>query len=273
VYAAKVNVPEYVRKADGTYRIITDHLGSPRLVIDVETGTIAQKMDYDEFGNVLQDTKPGFQPFGFAGGLYDRHTGLTRFGARDYDAAVGRWTAKDPVRFAKAETNLYAYAYNDPHNFVDFNGLTGSLWTAEGWNWSEGGSSEGKVGDFNYTGSGYAQSPGTDGTVSFGGEGSLEGPLGPGTVHIDFTGGGALGPSGTEGTFSGRADYSVPIGYGMDVRGEVYTGGDFSGDGRWGGGGSVGFGRGSSACRFGVGVSGDFSGNTTVVTTIEIPIF
>jgi RHS repeat-associated protein len=123
VYAAKVNVPEYVRKADGTYRIITDHLGSPRLVIHVETGTIVQKMDYDEFGNVLQDTNPGFQPFGFAGGLYDLHTRLTRFGARDYDASVGRWTAKDPVRFARAETNLYAYAGGDPANKMDPLGL------------------------------------------------------------------------------------------------------------------------------------------------------
>jgi hypothetical protein len=25
----------------------------------------------DEFGNVLADSNPGFQPFGFAGGLYD----------------------------------------------------------------------------------------------------------------------------------------------------------------------------------------------------------
>ena len=38
-------------------------------------GAIAQRLDYDEFGNVLADTNPGFQPFGFAGGLYDRDTG------------------------------------------------------------------------------------------------------------------------------------------------------------------------------------------------------
>jgi RHS repeat-associated protein len=65
-------------------------------------------MDYDEFGRVLLDTNPGFQPFGFAGGLYDPDTGLIRFGARDYDAEVGRWTAKDPLLFDGGDTNPYA---------------------------------------------------------------------------------------------------------------------------------------------------------------------
>jgi len=32
---------------------------------------VAQRLDYDEFGVVLMDTNPGFQPFGFAGGIYD----------------------------------------------------------------------------------------------------------------------------------------------------------------------------------------------------------
>jgi len=54
-----------------------------------------QRLAYDEFGRVLGDSNPGFQPFGFAGGLYDADTGLVRFGARDYDAYTGRWTARD----------------------------------------------------------------------------------------------------------------------------------------------------------------------------------
>jgi RHS repeat-associated protein len=85
-------------------------------------------MDYDEFGRVLVDTNPGFQPFGFASGLYDQDTNLTRFGARDYDAEVGRWTVKDPVLFdptlvANGDTNLYVYVLNDPVNHFDLEGL------------------------------------------------------------------------------------------------------------------------------------------------------
>ena len=53
------------------------------------TGAVVQRIDYDEFGVVTQDTNPGFQPFGFAGGIYDPDTGLTRFGARDYDPGSG----------------------------------------------------------------------------------------------------------------------------------------------------------------------------------------
>jgi len=106
-----------------TYRIISDHLGSPRLVVDAATGTVAQQLSYDEFGNILTDTNPGFQPFGFAGGIYDQHTKLTRFGARDYDATTGRWTAKDPIRFAGGDTNLYGYVLGDPVNLFDPLGL------------------------------------------------------------------------------------------------------------------------------------------------------
>ncbi len=124
MYGEKPNVPEYFSKGGSTHRIITDHLGSPRLVVNTSTGAIEQRMDYDEFGNVLQDTNPGFQPFGFAGGLYDRDTKLTRFGARDYDPETGRWTAKDPIRFDGGDTNLYAYANNSPMQWLDPAGLS-----------------------------------------------------------------------------------------------------------------------------------------------------
>ena len=122
VYAGS-NVPVTMIKGGVTFCIITDQLGSVRLVVNTATGAIVQRMDYDSFGNVILDTNSGFQPFGFAGGLYDPDTGLLRFGARDYDATIGRWTTKDPIRFAGGDTNLYGYVLNDPLNFRDANGL------------------------------------------------------------------------------------------------------------------------------------------------------
>lgn len=93
-----------------------------RLVVKASDGTVAQRLDYDAWGKVLNDTLPGFQPFGFAGGLYDVDTGFVHFGARDYDPSIGRWTAKDPIRFGGG-VNLYAYVGNDPINKFDPSGL------------------------------------------------------------------------------------------------------------------------------------------------------
>jgi RHS repeat-associated protein len=124
VYGTRTNVPEYMIKGSKTYRLIADQVGSPRIVIDAETGSIAQHIDYEEFGSVAQDTNPGFQPFGFAGGIYDRDTKLIRFGSRDYDAFIGRWSAKDRSWRPSTDANLYAYATNDPINWIDQDGAS-----------------------------------------------------------------------------------------------------------------------------------------------------
>lgn len=122
VYAGPDPVPDYLIKGGATYRILKDHRGSPRVVVDVATGTVAQRLDFDEFGRVVTDSNPGFQPFGFDGGLYDRDTGLVRFGARDYDPETGRWIARDPLGFAGGDTNLYGYVVGDPINLIDPSG-------------------------------------------------------------------------------------------------------------------------------------------------------
>ncbi|HXI32501.1 MAG TPA: IPT/TIG domain-containing protein [Gemmatimonadales bacterium] len=123
VYGTRTTVPDYMVKGGINYRIISDQLGSPRLVVNVADGSIAQRMEYDAFGSVTVDTNPGFQPFGFAGGLIDPDTGFVHFGARDYDPHTGRWTSKDPIGFAGKDPNLYGYVYGDPINDVDPFGL------------------------------------------------------------------------------------------------------------------------------------------------------
>jgi RHS repeat-associated protein len=133
VYGTKPNVPDYMYRGGVAYRIISDWIGSVRLVVNTTTGAIVQQLDYDEFGNVLSTSSDTscpktaqcfpFQPFGFARGLQDRDTGLVQFVARDYDPQVGRWTSKDPIRFAGGQTNLYVYAGDDPINGRDPTGL------------------------------------------------------------------------------------------------------------------------------------------------------
>jgi len=122
VYSSGKNIPDFMINGGVTYRILTDQVGSPRLVVNTSNGAVAQRLDYDEFGNVLTDTNPGFQPFGFAGGLYDQQSKLSRFGARDYDAETGRMASKDPVGFNGGSSNLFAYAAGDPVNVTDASG-------------------------------------------------------------------------------------------------------------------------------------------------------
>ena len=94
-----------------------------RIVAD-SAGNVVKRIDYDLFGNIINDSNTAFDmPFGFAGGLHDRDTGLVRFGFRDYDPDIGRWTAKDPIGFAGGDTDLFGYVLNNPVNAVDPLGL------------------------------------------------------------------------------------------------------------------------------------------------------
>ena len=122
VYATRLNVPDYLIKGGVRYRIVTDQLGSARVVVNTASGQVVQRVDYDEFGRVTLDTNPGFQPFGFAGGLQDLETGLVHFGGREYDPETCRWTTKDPIGF-RGGGNLYAYVSDDPINLLDPTGL------------------------------------------------------------------------------------------------------------------------------------------------------
>ena len=102
-------MPYAMTVSGSTYYLTYDQVGSLRVVADA-SGNVVKRIDYDSFGNVIADSDPAFGvPFCFAGGLQDRDTDLVRFGYRDYDPDIGRWTAKDPILFAGSDTDLYGY--------------------------------------------------------------------------------------------------------------------------------------------------------------------
>ncbi len=121
IYGTQDHSPD-VMNSEFTSIFIKDQLGSILYVIDT-SGTVKQKLEYNVFGKVETDTNPGYQPFGYAGGIYDHDTGLVRFGARDYDGSTGRWLTRDPILFSGGDTNLYGYVGNDFVNRVDPSGL------------------------------------------------------------------------------------------------------------------------------------------------------
>jgi RHS repeat-associated protein len=119
------NVPDYVQRGGKTYRVLADHLGSPRYIVNVaNSGDVPFKGNYTAFGEA---TGIGLDwlPFGFGGGRFDPDVGLVRFGLRDYEPATGRWIAKDPIRFTGSGGNLYSYVAGDPVNSLDLLGLQG----------------------------------------------------------------------------------------------------------------------------------------------------
>jgi RHS repeat-associated protein len=116
-------LPMLMTKDGNTYYMTYDQIGSLKTVADV-SGNVVKKIDYDGFGNIIADSDEEFTvPLGFAGGLRDRDTGLIKFGFRDYDPDIGRWTAKNPIFFAGGDTDIYGYVLNDPVNSVDPRGL------------------------------------------------------------------------------------------------------------------------------------------------------
>ena len=116
---ADARMPVAMNKAGSTYYLTYDQVGSLRVVAD-SSGNVVKRIDYDSFGNILNDTNPSFSvPFGFAGGFHDTDTGLVRFGFRDYDPDVGRWLAKDPIGFRGGDVDLYGYCVHDPIGFMD----------------------------------------------------------------------------------------------------------------------------------------------------------
>jgi RHS repeat-associated protein len=107
----------------GSYLLVHDQVGSVVRTVDLATGVAVEVVAYDPWG--VATVSPGgtaVHLFGFAGGLWDRRTGLVRFGAREYDAGLGRWLARDPIGFAGG-WNQYGYVANNPVGHADPTGL------------------------------------------------------------------------------------------------------------------------------------------------------
>ena len=98
-------LPHSMHVSEGIYALDYDPVGSLNAVV-AKDGTVVKAIQYAPFGTVLWDSNPTLRiPLGFAGGLHDPDTGLTRFGWRDYDPDTGRWTALDPIGDAGGAVN------------------------------------------------------------------------------------------------------------------------------------------------------------------------
>ena len=118
----------YVTLADNKYHYyLQDHQGNNRVVID-QNGTVEETNHYYPFGGVFANST-SVQPYKYNGKELDTKKGLNwyDYGARHYDAAVGRFATVDPSSESYYETSPYAYCYNNPIKHIDPNGKDGII--------------------------------------------------------------------------------------------------------------------------------------------------
>ena len=117
--------------ADGTaYPILSDHLGSPRVVLDPSNGDRRWTWTTKEaFGLQAPNENPDSLTAGnftldarFPGQFLDSETGLFHNGYRDYDAKTGRYVESDPMGLG-AGWNMYGYVSSNPAGYLDEDGL------------------------------------------------------------------------------------------------------------------------------------------------------
>ncbi len=101
-----------------------DALGSVANMVS-STGAATASYEYDAFGNLVNPPSASdTNLFRFSSKKFESRSGLYYFGARYYDAEVGRWLTRDPLGFADG-MNPYLYVNNNPINLVDPYGLCG----------------------------------------------------------------------------------------------------------------------------------------------------
>ena len=114
----------YVTLVDNKYHYyLQDHQGNNRVVI-ASNGTVEETNHYYPFGGVFASTS-SVQPYKYNGKEYDDTKDLNwyDYGARMYDAALGRFTTVDPMAEEYYSLSPYAYCGNSPVNKIDPNGM------------------------------------------------------------------------------------------------------------------------------------------------------
>jgi RHS repeat-associated protein len=114
--------------ADPRYFYMHDRLGSVRQVFDPVDLSVKNNYVYDAWGLIIEgETTEGdiWNPYRFAGYLWDSEISMYYCNARMYDPVLGRFTSRDPVFGELREPlTLHAYLYclNDPIDRSDPSG-------------------------------------------------------------------------------------------------------------------------------------------------------
>lgn len=114
----------YFSFADQQYHYyLKDHQGNNR-VVATQTGAVEEVNHYYPFGGTFASSSASVQSYKYNGKELDCQAGLEwyDYGARMYDAVIGRWHVMDPVAHERCASSPYAYASNDPIDRIDPDG-------------------------------------------------------------------------------------------------------------------------------------------------------
>ena len=115
-----LNEAGYVSFPDKKFHFyLEDHQGNTRVVVDKD-GNVEETNTYYPFGGTFTTTA-SVQPYKYNGKELDLKNGLNwyDYGARHYDAAIGRWHVVDPSAEKYSFVSHYAYCLNNPMKFID----------------------------------------------------------------------------------------------------------------------------------------------------------
>ena len=114
----------YIDLANGNayYYYLKDHQGNNRVVLS-SSGTVMETNHYYPFGGVFSISN--VQPYKYNGKEQDTKAGLNwyDYGARHYDAALGRWFVVDPLAEKYYSSSPFVYCGNNPINRIDPTGM------------------------------------------------------------------------------------------------------------------------------------------------------
>jgi len=116
-----IDEPLAMLRSSATSYFHADGLGSITSLSNA-AGSIANTYTYDSFGKLTASTGSLVNLFQYTARESDTETGLYYYRARYYDQQPGRFLGEDPIRFIAGE-NFYAYAENNPANYLDSWGL------------------------------------------------------------------------------------------------------------------------------------------------------
>ncbi len=102
------------------YYFTSDHIGSSNVITDA-SGTPVQQIEYMPFGESYVDWRElsWNTPYRFTGKEQDPETGLYYYGARYYDAKIGRFMSVDPLAEKYPGWSPYTYTLDNPVRLVD----------------------------------------------------------------------------------------------------------------------------------------------------------